>query len=87
MQRLVEVGPGHGYEIFDASRHRPPQVVNDAEHGVAILHGRRDHAHGAQIVDLLDRDALPLQLFVDTEQPLDPAFDGGSDARFFQLVT
>ena len=37
VQRLVEVRPRHGDEILDASGHRPPQVVNDAEHGVAIL--------------------------------------------------
>ncbi len=38
VQRLVQIRPRHGNEIFNAPRHRTPQIVNDAQHGVAILY-------------------------------------------------
>ena len=68
VQRLIKIGPRHGDEIFNAPRHRPPDVVNDAEHRVTILQRARDHAHGKQIVDLIDGNALPLQLLVNAEE-------------------
>ena len=46
----------------------------------------RDHAHGEQVVNLVDGDALLLQFFVDAVKALDAAFDFGGDAGFFQLV-
>ena len=86
VQRLVKVGPRHGDEILDASRNRPPQVVNDAEHGVAVLQRSRNDAHGAKVVDLVDRDALALQFLVNAVEALDAAFDPRLNARLFQLV-
>ncbi len=64
------------------ARDGTPQVVNDAQHGVAILYGFCDHAHGVQVVDLLDRDVLALQFLVDAVQPLDAALDRGGDSSF-----
>jgi len=64
MQRLVKVGPRHGDEILDAPRNRPPEVMDDAKHGVAVLQRPRDNAHGAQVINLVDGDALALQFFV-----------------------
>src|SRR6202140_4728316 len=46
-QRLIKIRPGHGDEIFDAPRHRPPKVMDDAENGVAVLQRAGDDAHGA----------------------------------------
>ena len=86
VQRLIKIRPRHGNEILDAPRHRPPQVVNDAEHRIAILQRTRNHAHGAQVVDLVDRDALALQFLVNAVEALDAAFDARLDAGFFQLV-
>src|SRR5579862_3832102 len=86
MQRLVEVGPRHGNKILDAPGHRPPEVVNDAEDRIAVLQRARNDAHRAQIVDLIDRDALLLQLFVDAEEALNAAFHPRLDASLFQLV-
>jgi len=65
MQRLVEIGPRHGDEVLDAAGHGAPDVVDDAEHRVAILHRVGDHAHGVQVVHLIHADALAQQLFVE----------------------
>src|ERR1700686_3586441 len=87
MQRLIKIRPGHGDEILDAPRNRPPEVMDDAENGVAILQRASDDAHGAQVVDLFHGNALALQFFMDAEQALDSAFDAGLDAGFFPLVS
>src|SRR5215469_4992038 len=60
MKRLIEIRPRHGDKVFNAAGHGAPQVVNDAEDGVAILQRARDHAHRVEIVDLFDGDALAL---------------------------
>ena len=60
--------------------------MNDAEHGVTILQRARDHAHGTEVVDLIDGNALALQFLVNAEEALDAAFDPGLDARLFQFV-
>ena len=86
VQRLIKIRSRHGDKVFDPARHRTPQIVNDAEHGIAVLHRLRDHPHGVEVVHLLDRNMLPLQLLVDAVQPLDAAFHRGGDARLFQLV-
>ena len=86
VQRLVEIRAGHGDEILDAPRHRPPQVVNDAEHRVAIRERARDHAHGEQIVNLIHGDVLALQLLVDAVEALDATLDARLNAGLFQLV-
>jgi hypothetical protein len=86
VQRLVEIGPRHGDEVLDTAGHGAPEVVDDAENGVAILHGISDDAHGIEVVDLLDADALALQFLVDAVEALDAAFDAAGDAGFFQAV-
>src|ERR1700733_14970608 len=86
MQRLIKIWPRHGNEILDTSRHRPPDIVDNSEHGVAILQGPRDYAHGKEIVDLIDGNVLPLQLLVNAVKALDAAFDLCLDAGLFQLV-
>ena len=58
VQGLVEVGPRHGDEVLDTAGDGAPEVVDDAENGVAILHGVGDDAHGVEVVDLVDADAL-----------------------------
>src|SRR6476661_9261032 len=86
MQRLVEIRPRHGDKGFDPAGHRAPQVVDDAEYGVTVLQRTGDDAHGAEIVNLVDRDALALQFLVNTVQALDAALDPCLNAGFFQLV-
>ncbi len=60
VQGLVKVGPRHGDEILDTAGHGTPQVVDDAENGVAILHGVGDDPHGVEVVNLIDADVLAL---------------------------
>ena len=86
VQRLVEVGPRHGDEILDAAGYGAPEVVDDAENGVAILHGVGDDAHGVEVVDLVDADALALQFSVDAVEALDAALDAAGDAGFLEAV-
>ena len=54
VKRLVKIGARDGDEILDASRHRSPGVVNDAQRRIAILHGVGDDADGEQVEDLID---------------------------------
>src|ERR1019366_5331839 len=86
VQRLVEVGPRHGDEVLDAAGHGAPEVVDDAENGVAILHRVGDDAHGVEVVDLVDRDMLALQFPVNAVEAFDAAFDAAGDAGFLEAV-
>ena len=86
VQRLIKIRPRHRNEVLDASRHRPPYIVNDAQHRVAILHRARDDAHGIQIVDLVHVDALPHQFLMDAVEALGAALYLGGNAGFLQLV-
>ena len=56
VQGLVAVGPRHGDEVFNTSGDGTPQVLHEAEQGVAVLHGLRDDANGVQVVNLGDID-------------------------------
>ena len=56
------------------------------EHGVAVLHRLRDHAHGIEVIHLLDRNMLALQFLVDAVQALDAALHGRGNPGLFQLV-
>ncbi len=86
MQRLVEIVARDGDEVLDAPRHRAPLIVNDAQHGVAIGFRLRNDAQRQHVVDLVHRDALPLQLLPDAVKPLDAGFHLGLDLGFLQLL-
>ena len=75
VQRLVAVRPRHRDEVLEPSRHRRPHLVDDAEHRVAVLDAARDHAQREEVVDLIERDLLPLELLVDRPEALDAAVD------------
>ena len=74
MQRLVEIRTRNGDEILDAAWNRTPLVVDHAKSGVAILHGVGDDAQGHQVVDLLDRDLLPLELLINRIRAFEASF-------------
>ena len=80
VQGLIQVGARNGDEVLDAPGNGPPLVVDDAQGGVAVLHAVGDDAHGQHVVDLLDRDLLPLQLLVDRVSALDAALDARRNA-------
>ena len=86
VQRLVEGVAWNSDEILDASRHRPPLVVNDAQHGIAIGFRLGDDAQRQHVVNLVHRDALPLQLLPDAVNALDAGFHLGLDLGFAQLL-
>ncbi len=86
VQRLVAVGAGHGDEVLDAARHRPPQGVDEAEDGVAGGHILGDDADGQQIIDLVEGDFGALLLLKDGVDALDAPLDAGLDVVFAQLL-
>ena len=86
VQRLVEVRLRHGDVILDASRNRPPHLMDDAERGVTIFHRRGDDSKGQIVVDLADVDPLPPQLLVDRMDRLDPAVHLGIDDVLLHLA-
>ena len=75
VQRLIQVRPRNRDEILDAARNRMPLVVDHAQRRVAVLHRVGDDAHGQQIVHLVERDLLPLQLLEDRVGALHAAVD------------
>ena len=87
MQRLVHVRPRHSDKVLNASRHRAPDGMNEAEHGITITNGRCNHANGEQIEDLIDgAGALVLQFLVNAVQALDAPLHARLDIVFGKLV-
>ena len=54
VQRLVAIGARNRDKVLDAPRHRPPQPVDQPDHGVARPHVLGNHAHGQQVVHLIE---------------------------------
>ena len=75
VQRLIAVRPRHRDEVLEPPRHRRPHLMDDAEHGVAVLHVPGDHPQRQEVVDLIERDVLALQLLMDRPEALDAALD------------
>src|SRR6185436_7395160 len=86
VQRAIAVGPWHGDEVLDAPGHRPPEVVEHAQGGVAVGDGRHHDAQGDEVVDLVDVDALLAELLVDGVQALDAPLEGRLQPRRLQLL-
>ena len=86
VEGLVAVGAGHGDEVFDAPRHRPPKGVDEAEDGVAGGYVLGDDADGQQIIDLVEGDFGALLLLEDGVDALDAPLDAGLDVVFAQLL-
>ena len=68
VQRLVVIGLGDADVVLEAARHRPPEGMNEPHDGVAIHRGVGDDPDGGDIVDLVERHALPLHLLGDGVQ-------------------
>src|SRR5487761_1584434 len=85
-QRLIEIGSRHGNEILDTTGDGAPDAMNQAEDGVAILHGLGDDADRQEIVYLVDGDALTLQLLIDGVRPLDAPVNTGGDVMFDEAL-
>ena len=72
MERLVEVGLGNADEVLEPARDRGPEGMDEPQDGVAVDLGVRDDADGAQVVDVLEGDALLQHLLVDAVEMLGP---------------
>jgi hypothetical protein len=72
MQRLVAVRLRPGDVVVELSRHRLPQVVHDAEHGVAILDVGNDDAKRAHVVEFGEIELLAAHLAPDAVDVLRP---------------
>ena len=86
VQRPVVVRLRLGDVVVELARQRRPQLVDDAEHRVAIAHVVDEHAHRADVVERLDAAALAAHLAPDAEDVLRPAADLGVDAHGAKLA-
>ena len=86
VERLVAVGAGHRDEVLDPPRDRPPGVVEDAEGCVAVGDRLDQDPEGHEVVDLLELDALALQLLLDRVEALDAPLDLGVDPGLGELL-
>ncbi len=86
VQRAVAVLLGIGDVVVEFLGDVSPQRMHDAERGIAIAHFRHQHAHGANVVDLAELQALLLHLPPDRIDVLGATVDLRLDAGGGQLV-
>src|SRR5690606_8693864 len=58
--------------VVELTRYRTPEIMNDAEHQIALRYGIDNHAHGAHVIHPLTRQVLTLHLAVDAIDMLGP---------------
>jgi len=80
MQRTVVVALGLRDVVVELARNRLPQVVHQAEDRVAVDLMPDQHAHRANVVQLLETQPLPPHLVDDAGDMLGAAADFGLDA-------
>ncbi len=81
VQALVHIGLGGGDVILEPARHQAEQVVDVAQHVVAVRHGVHDDPEGVHVVKLVHRLALGLHFPVNGIDVLDTAVGGVLDAH------
>ena len=86
VQRLVEVRPRHGDVILESPGNGTPYLMDHAERRITILHRVGNHAHGEQVVDLIERPLLLLNLLVQRIEALDAGLHFGGNAVLDQLA-
>jgi len=82
VERLVEVGTGHGDVVFEATGDGAPELMDDAEGSVTVASGIGDDADGEDVVDLVEGALLADALQMNGVEALDAAFDFGGDGAF-----
>src|ERR1700721_888895 len=75
----------HCDEVLDAPRHWPPDAVQQAEQGIAVLYRVADHANREQVVHLIDRNFLVHEFLLDRIQSLDARLYAALDLELLQL--
>ena len=83
---LVHVGLGHADIVFEASRHRPKQGVDDPQGFIAFMDRVHDDAKGQEIVEFIQGDLLGLELAVDAVEIFDPPVHFPLDVVLLQFV-
>ena len=86
VQRLIQIRAGHRDVILETPGDGPPNLMDYAERGVAIFHRIGDHAHGQQIVNLIDHPLLLLNFQVQRVKALDAALHFGGNSVLDHLV-
>ena len=84
VQRLVQVRPRHGDVILEPAGNGPPHLMDHAQRRVAVANRVGNHAHGQQIVNLVDRAMLAQAFLMNGIEPLDAAIDFGGDSIFLE---
>ena len=80
VQRLVHVRPRLRDVVREEAGDRKPELVHDAEHVIALGHGRHDDPDRHQVEDLVVADLLLLDLVPDAVEVLRAALDLGADS-------
>src|SRR5215213_6361755 len=86
VQGLVEVRLRGRNEVLEPARQRLPDRVDDADRAVAVLDRVHDHAHGGEVVDLVELAALLGHLRIDRVEVLGPAGDRRLDPDLLELA-
>ena len=75
MQRAVIIGLRHGNVVLEATRHRFPKGMNNAQRFITALFlvGIKDHSEGYQVIDFIKIEVLLLHLFINTEEMFCPS--------------
>jgi hypothetical protein len=87
MQRAVEIALGMRDVVVEFAVDRLPQVMHDAQRGVAVLDLVDDDAQRAHVVDLLEVDVLAAHLVPDAVDVFRPTIHLGLDARRRQFLS
>ena len=75
MDRLVTIGLAVGNIILEPPRHRPPKLMNVAQHGIDITLSIQDTANSNQIINLIKTLLLVLHLAIDRVDMLGPTIN------------
>ena len=84
VQALVAVGLGGADIVLEAAQHRLVEIVDDAQHIVAVGDIVHDDPERVQVEDLVHGLVLGVHLAVDGVDVLDPAVNGAADALLVQ---
>ena len=85
MQRLVQIGPRHRDVILESPRHRPPHLVDHTQRLITVVRRVGNHADRQQVINLIERALLPLNLLVNGVKPLHASFDLRGNPVLHQL--
>ena len=86
MQGLVEVRLGEGDIVLKAAGYRLPHRMEEAEHGIAVLHLIDDDPQARDIVDLVEVEILDLHLPVNARMQLEAGGGFSLDFRLFERL-